>query len=216
MQKKMLEANEQILAIAGGDSAESVVRVGLSPSFVDAFVGGRSFRRIRTRLSVTCDHSAALSKAFEDGHLDVVCLSNSKLDHRNAIRSWEEILVWVRGRDFVIEHGQPLPLVGWPGSPRDLAMTNALEGADVAYQFVLTSADLQVRTSAVAAGMGVTAFPRRQIPDSLTIAKEYYLPPLSAVRVGIFIRPGFDAESVTPLIESLRALDPSARGKQEI
>lgn len=209
--KKLLEANDQILSIGGGEDTPELVRLGLSPSFIDQFVAGWQQRSLRARISVTCDHSVALAKAYQDDYLDVVCLSNSLLDHSQAICRWEEDLVWVKGRDFVLQPGHSIPLIGWPGSPRDRTMTNAIEKAGLAYRFVLASADLQVRTAAVAAGMGLTASTRRQIPVSLSEAKEYDLPALAPVQVGIFVRSNFNSDGISTLIDSLKALEPPRR-----
>jgi len=168
--KELLESNDQILSISGGENAAQPVRLGLSPSFIDPFLAGWHPGSVQTQVSIACDHSAALAKAFDDGYLDVVCLSNSQLDHGEAICSWKEGMVWVRSSDFVLKPGNPIPLIGWPGSPRDLAMTKALEKAGLPYRFVLTSADLHVRVSAIVSGLGITAFPLRDVQEPLIVA----------------------------------------------
>jgi DNA-binding transcriptional LysR family regulator len=207
--KELLESNDQILSISGGENAAQAVRLGLSPSFIDQFLAG--WHPGRVQVSIACDHSAALAKAFDDGYLDIVCLSNSRLDHSGAICFWEEDMVWVRSSDFVLQPGNPIPLIGWPGSPRDLAMTNTLEKAGLPYRFVLTSADLHVRTSAIASGLGITAFPLREVPEPLIIAEEPYLPALGPIKVGIFVRKNFDPSEVSTLIDVLKALEPVER-----
>jgi DNA-binding transcriptional LysR family regulator len=124
------------------------------------------------------------------------------------IFSWNEDFVWVRSRDFVLRHGSPIPLIGWPGSPQDITMTASIEKAGLAYRFVLTSGDHHTRVAAVAAGVGLMTLPQRQVASPLVVAKEYYLPDLKPIRAGIFVRKNVDREKIGPLIDALKALAP--------
>jgi DNA-binding transcriptional LysR family regulator len=207
--KKLLDANDQILSIGGTDHESQTIRVGLTPLFVDQFLS--SWRAIQDpgRISIVCDHSAELTRSFANGYLDIGCLANPIGDDSiEEIFSWDEDFVWVRSRDFVLGHASPIPLIGWPGSPRDATMIAAIEKAGLAYRFVLTSADSHVRMSAVAAGIGLMSLPRRQAVAPLVVAKEYYLPELRPLHAGVFMRPNIDREKVASLIEVLKSLAP--------
>jgi DNA-binding transcriptional LysR family regulator len=206
--KKLLDANDQILSIGGAENDAQPVRLGLSAAFIDQFLDNWPNVKLVSQVSIVCDHSAELAKAFADGYLDVGCLAmpDPPVDLGEVIFSWEEEVVWMRSRDFVLGHGSPIPLIGWPGSPQDASMMNAIEKAGLAYRFVLTSPDHHVRIAAVAAGIGIMGLPLRQLVPPLLVAREYYLPKLKPVRAVILVRETFDPGKITSLIEALKAL----------
>ena len=213
--KKLLDANDQILSIGGAENDAQPIRLGLSAAFINQFLGNWPKVKLASQLSIVCDHSTGLAKAFADGYLDVGCLAMPEppSDLGDVIFSWEEEAVWMRSRDFVLGHGSPIPLVGWPGSPQDASMMSAIEKAGLAYRFVLTSPDHHVRMSAVAAGIGLMGLPLRMVVPPLVVAREYYLPKLKPVRAVIIVRENFDSSEITPLIDALKALAPPRRPK---
>jgi DNA-binding transcriptional LysR family regulator len=215
--RKLLEANDQILSIGGTDQDTQTVRLGLSAIFVDQFLG--NWPTIQSaQVSIICDHSAELAKAFANGYLDIGCLIYpiTTDEVSEEIFTWNEEFVWVRGRDFVLRPGSPIPLIGWPGSPLDATMMTGIEKAGLSYRFALTSADHHVRTSAVATGVGLIALPLRQVVAPLVVAKEYYLPELKPIRAGIFVRKNLDREKVAPLIDALKALAPASAENKSV
>jgi DNA-binding transcriptional LysR family regulator len=213
--KKLLDANDQILSIGGAENDAQPIRLGLSAAFVNQFLVNWPKVRLASQLSIVCDHSAELAKAFADGYLDVGCLAMPEppADLGEVVFGWEEEAVWVRSRDFVLGHGSPIPLIGWPGSPQDASMMSAIEKAGLAYRFALSSPDHHVRISAVAAGIGLMSLPLRMVVPPLVVAKEYYLPKLMPVRAVIIVRENFDPSVITPLIDALKALAPPRRLK---
>jgi DNA-binding transcriptional LysR family regulator len=208
--KKLLDANDQILSIGGTDHEALTVRVGLTPLFADQFLSKWDSLQDAGQISIVSDHSTELTRSFANGYLDIGCLANPVMpdDLTEEIFAWEEDFVWVRSRDFVLRHGSPIPLIGWPGSPRDAAMIAAIEKAGLAYRFVLSSADSHVRMSAVVAGIGLMSLPLRHAISPLVVAKDYYLPALKPLHAGIFVRPNFDQEKAVSLIEVLKSLAP--------
>jgi DNA-binding transcriptional LysR family regulator len=213
--KKLLDANDQILSIGGAENDAQPIRLGLSAAFINQFLGNWPKVKLASQLSIVCDHSTGLAKAFADGYLDVGCLAMPEppSDLGDVVFSWEEEAVWMRSRDFVLGHGSPIPLVGWPGSPQDASMMSAIEKAGLAYRFVLTSPDHHVRMSAVAAGIGLMGLPLRMVVPPMVVAKEYYLPKLKPVRAVIIVRENFDSSGITPLLDALKALAPPRRPK---
>jgi DNA-binding transcriptional LysR family regulator len=206
--KKLLDANDQILSIGGAENDAQPIRLGLSAAFIDQFLGSLPKVKLASQMSIVCDHSVELSKAFADGYLDIACLAMPEppVDLGEVVFGWEEEAVWMRSRDFVLGHGSPIPLIGWPGSPQDASMMSAIEKAGLAYRFILTSPDHHVRIAAMAAGLGVMGLPLRQLVPPLVVAKEYYLPKLKPVRAVILVRENFDPGKITSLIEALKAL----------
>jgi DNA-binding transcriptional LysR family regulator len=215
--RKFLEANDQILSIGGAVKDGQPIRLGLSSLFVEEFLSSWRTAKHRTdQVSFICDHSGELAKSLVDGYLDVACLVNPPDDVGEPVFLWEENFVWVRSRDFVLRHGSPIPLIGWPGSWQDATMINAVESAGLAYRVVFTSADHHARIAAVASAIGLMALPQRQAVSPLVIAKEYYLPDLKPLRAGIFSRPDAKSERIEQLVEALKVLSPSLRGKKLI
>jgi DNA-binding transcriptional LysR family regulator len=206
--KKLLDANDQILSIGGAENDAQPIRLGLSAAFINQFLDSWPEVKLASQVSIVCDHSTELSKAFADGYLDIGCLAmpDPPSDLGEVIFAWEEEAVWMRSRDFVLGHGSPIPLIGWPGSPQDVSMMNAIEKAGLAYRFVLTSPDHHVRIAAMAAGIGIMGLPLRQLVPPLVVAKEYYLPKLQPVRAVIVVRENFDTGEITQLIDALKAL----------
>lgn len=213
--KRLLDANDQILSIGGADNDAQPVRLGLSAAFIDQFLQTFPKMKLRSQVSIVCDHSAELCKAFASGYFDIGCMAmpEPQADVGKVIFAWEEEAVWIRSRDFVLGHGSPIPLIGWPGSPQDASMISAIEKAGLAYRFVVTSADHHVRVAAVAAGIGVMGLPLRQLVPPLIVAKEYYLPKLKPLRAAIVVRHNFNTSEITPLIDVLKELALPYRAK---
>jgi DNA-binding transcriptional LysR family regulator len=216
--KKLLDANDQILSIGGTDRDAQTVRLGLSAIFVDQFLSNLPAVESTGQISIVCDHSAELTKAFNSGYLDIGCLATPRLmdDVIEEIFGWEEAIVWVRSRDFVLRPGTPIPLIGWPGSPQDSTTIGAVEKSGMAYRFVLTSPDHHVRASAVAAGIGLMALPQRQALAPLVVAKEYYLPDLKPIHAGIFVRKNIDRQKVASLVDALKSLAPTGTPEMSV
>jgi DNA-binding transcriptional LysR family regulator len=207
--KKLLEANDQILSIGGASDELQPLRLGISTTFGDEFLHNwRPPRQVR-QVSIVCNHTAELSKSLRDGYLDVACLINPSDDLGQYAFGWEENVVWARARDFVLSPGSPIPLVAWAGTQLDAAVIRTLEQAGLTYLCVFNSTDHHTRTSAVAAGVGLTALRERQVVAPLVIAKEGYLPPLAPVRAGVFVREGVDVNAAETVIDALKVLAPA-------
>ena len=70
-----------------------------------------------------------------------------------------------------------------------------------------TSADRSLRKAAVMAGIGLMAASHRSVEASkLCIAREYYLPPLPALRCGIYLADGFDESKKATLLPVLELI----------
>jgi hypothetical protein len=94
----------------------------------------------------------------------------------------------------------------------------ALRRAGVDYSVTFTSADRSLRKAAVAAGAGLMAASERSVDASnLTIAREHYLPPLPALRGGIYVTDGLDqarAELVAGALQSILQPAENAASRQ--
>src|SRR5579863_2711964 len=77
--RKILEANDQLLRLGGNNFGPPPLRLGLSTSFVETYVG----QKLPDPLSdvvVLADHSCAIGKGLMDGYIDVACIfDNARL-----------------------------------------------------------------------------------------------------------------------------------------
>jgi DNA-binding transcriptional LysR family regulator len=161
------------------------------------------------RVTVICGNSIeVIAKNLVEGHIDIACLMDPPSGCGEILAEWQEDLVWVRSRDFVLSPGAPIPLVCWPGNPEDQPSIKALERARLPYRVTFTSPDYYARMAAVSAGIGIKATSRRHVEKSLVIAKEPYLPQLSPVRAVICLRPGLSFAKVDEIATLLRMLAP--------
>lgn len=210
--RKLLEANDQILSIGGAVNDSQPIRLGLSPLFAEQFLSAwTAVKHDAGQVYMYSDHSRELAKAWAEGYLDVTCVANPPAEIGAPVFEWNEDIVWVRNRDFVLRHASPVPLVCGSDSSPDQPMIAALEKAGLAYRVAFAGADYHVRLAAAAAGIGLMALPARHVAKPLMVAREYYLPALSPLRAGIFVRPVVEPTRVAPIIATLKMLSPPSR-----
>jgi DNA-binding transcriptional LysR family regulator len=212
--RKLLDANDQILSLGGALSDSQPVRVGITNMLVQPFLEVWQAKPDETQLSFIVDLSTELARFVADGHLNVACIVSPPADLLNPIFEWEEEFVWVRGPNFVLRPGTPIPLIGWTGIVTDQPMIEALENAGLSYRLVFTSADHSARTMAVAAGIGLMGVPRSEAGGNLVIANEYYLPPMRKARIGIFVGPPADQQIVADVVDVFKRLAAQRSGRQ--
>ncbi|AMN39617.1 LysR family transcriptional regulator [Rhodoplanes sp. Z2-YC6860] len=207
--RKLLEANDQILAISGGAHDSQVIRLGISPLFIDEFLSLWKPDPNGPHVSIQCDMPSDLAKTLLDGYLDVALLFNPPSEVGDLLGAWQEEFVWVRSPEFVLSPGLPLPVISWPGTQTDTPFINALEHAGIGYSVVFSSSDLHARLTAAAHGLGLMALPQRKIDGRLVVATEYYLPRIKPMQVGIAIRRGLEHKVVESIAAKLRMLAPT-------
>jgi DNA-binding transcriptional LysR family regulator len=214
--RKLLEANDQILSLGGIASDARPIRVGIAAIFVEYFLDNWDMASDNEQVSFACQHSSELVKLFEDGHLDVALLANHSEAASEPLFAWDEEFVWARGKSFALLPGSPIPLIGWPGMSADQAVFQTLERAGLSYRIAFTSGDRHARYAAAAKGLGLMGVPIRQVSDQLIVAEESYLPALRPLRLGIFVRPGFDRRHSSSVIDALKKLAPSIKSEKAI
>jgi DNA-binding transcriptional LysR family regulator len=206
--QRLLEANDRILSLAGPAHSRRLVRVGISTLYADDFLKKIALDE-SSDVQIYCDHSEEISKGVLDGYIDIGCsLFYFTPPAMNRIAEWEESLVWVRGRDFLLSPGAVIPLVGWPNMALDRLALETLEKRGFRYELVFSSPDHASRVAAVAAGLGVMPSAERTLVPPLVVAREYYLPPLPSLSAGIFVRDGIERDDFKPLVRKLMALAP--------
>jgi DNA-binding transcriptional LysR family regulator len=207
--QRLLDANDRILSLASPAHQPRPLRLGVANFYADAFIE-RLNREDCRRFRLYCDPSEEIGRGIVDGYIDIGCALFPSPPTRNALKSWNENLVWVRSRDFLLSPGAPVPLVAWPGIPSDCAGMQALEKAGARFEIVCASGDHRSRLAAVAAGLGVMVLAERMVPQSVMVARDYYLPALPPMPAGLFLRDGLDVEEVNPVRRQLAMLVPAA------
>ena len=204
--RKILEANDQMLRLGGNNYGPPPLRLGLSTSFVEEFLGQKS-SELFADVFIHADHSVAIGRGLIDGYIDVACIfDNARLDpeiEQMVIHEYEEPVTWIRASNFVLSPGAPIPILTHPGNDW-IIPTLAKHG--LSYKIVCNTPDNHARFAAVKAGIGLTAVPTRTIPPNIVMAKEYYLPPLPPVRALVCERSGLETQRSSALIKHLSAL----------
>lgn len=204
--RKILEANDQLLRLGGNTAGPMPLRLGISTLFVQEFIRRQSADSLAD-IFVQTDHSVPIGKGLLDGYIDVACIfENPAIEgeiEQLVVNDFDDPLVWVRTKDFVLSPGAPLPILTWPG---DDWMIRSLTKHGVAYKIVFNSPDYHAKLAAVEAGIGLTAIPESMVPPHLVKAREYYLPVLPSIKALLCVRAGLDTELVASLVKQLSAL----------
>lgn len=200
--RKILEANDQTMALGGASLGPKVFRVGLSSLLVREFMSQQNARSL-ANVQIVSDHSSALARLFLDQQLDIACIfknANTEDVSSFVVDEFQDQLVWVRSRDFVLSPGKPIPILTWSG---DDWITTTLAKHGLAYRIAFNGQDFDAKKSAVEAGIGITVLPKRLLPPNLVHANEYYLPKLPTITGLLCARPGVLSEQVIAIKASV-------------
>jgi DNA-binding transcriptional LysR family regulator len=204
--RKILEANDQMLRLGGNNSGPPPLRLGLSTSLVEAFVGQKLPEPL-TDIFVHADHSSAIGRGLIDGYIDVACIfDNARLDpdiEQMVTDEYVEPVAWIRSRNFVLSPGAPIPILT---HPQNDWIIPTLTKHGLSYKIVFNTPDNHARFAAARAGIGLTAAPVRSLPPDLVVAKEYYLPALPPIRTLLCERAGLEPQRTAALTRHLRTL----------
>jgi DNA-binding transcriptional LysR family regulator len=207
--RRILAINDQIMRLAGAGSQARHIRIGIASAFATSILGEivSSCRSLAPgdRLLFTCDSSDDLMKGLAAGYFDLAFVASNDVAARvQTVSCWSEKLVWICAPDFLLSPGAPIPLLNSPRDPLDQCARTALEEQDLQYSVVFLSAEISANLTAVRSGLGFYVSPERVVPPDVKIAREYYLPPLPDIRVGLYLREGLDAKRLAPVIDCLK------------
>jgi DNA-binding transcriptional LysR family regulator len=180
--RRILAANDQMMRLGGLAQVDQPVRLGISAVFLDDLFENQTARTL-ANVTLKIDSCAEIAKGLVESFVDVACF----LDDPNmppeirglVVADCEETIVWVRSPHFVLAPGRPIPILLWPG---DTFLIDELARRTRPYNVVMQSRDYFAKLKAAAQGFGITAMPKRLMPDDLVEAKEDYLPPLAPAR----------------------------------
>jgi DNA-binding transcriptional LysR family regulator len=201
--RRILEANDQLLRLGGNNDGPQALRLGLSTIFVNFFLQSLT-DDILADIFVQADHSTSIARGLVDGYIDIACIYETQAIEpevqQMAVNEYQDPLVWVRSRDFVLSPGAPVPIVTWPA---DDWMISTMTKHGLTFKIVFSASDFHTRLGAVKAGIGLTAVPEGMVPADLVKAKEYYLPALPPAKALLCVRFGIDSEKGAALIRHL-------------
>jgi DNA-binding transcriptional LysR family regulator len=207
--RRILAINDQIMRLAGTGAHTRHIRVGLASAFAASILGEivsacRSLPQ-GDRFLFTCGASDDLMKGLAAGYFDLAFVASpDSVPHVQTLSRWSEKLVWICAPDFLLSPGAPIPLLNSPQGLLDQYARVALEDRDLQYTVVFFSAEIAANLTAVRSGLGFYVSPERVVPPDVKIAREYYLPPLPDVAVGLYLREGLDAKRLAPVIDCLK------------
>lgn len=205
--RKIIEANDQVLALGGADNHVDRLRLGLGVVLAQRFVRHHQLPSDLSDVYINAGTSAEIATSLIEGHVDVACFL-----HRGEINAdlaplvvdeSEDQLVWVRAKSFVLSPGAPIPIVTWTN---DDWLNHVLTRHGLSYRIAFSSQDYSAKKAAVEAGIGLTAIPSRFIPSKLVWAREYYLPELPTIKTLLCIRPGLTSPRIMEIKDQLSAM----------
>lgn len=204
--RRILEANDQLLRLGGNNFSPQPLRLGLSTPFVDDFFKRQPAGTL-SDIFIHTDDSASIGRGLVEGYIDIACIYKiQRLEadvDQMVVNEYDDPLIWVRSKEFVLSPGAPIPILSYPG---DDWMIPTLTKLGLSYKIVFSSTDYHARINAVAAGVGVTSMPASKKPAHVIHAKEYYLPPLPSAKVLLCARLSLDTERACELMRELSAL----------
>jgi DNA-binding transcriptional LysR family regulator len=204
--RRVLESNDQMLRLGGNKDGPQPLRLGLSTLLAEEFINHQTAESL-SGIVIHTDHSTTIAKGLVDGYIDVACIfENQAMDEKIGdliINERDDPLVWVRAKNFVLSPGAPIPILTWPG---DDWMIRTLTKRGINYNIVFNSPDYHAKITAVKAGIGLSAIPKRIVPPDLVTAREYYLPDLPPIKSILCARLGLETEKATSLIKQLSTL----------
>jgi DNA-binding transcriptional LysR family regulator len=194
-----------MLSLVGPRQTRKTVRLGVSYLYAENYLNASATRGALKGVNVQTGHSDDIRRLLLDDYLDVACILSPE-DHPDlgVIDEWQEHLVWVRAKDFVLSPGQPVPLIAKAGSISEATIIKALERSSLAYEIVFVCAEMQTRLAAVAQGIGLMCVPPRLVKHPLIEAKDYYLPKIDPVRAAVCVRNDVDGDWLDEILMRLR------------
>jgi DNA-binding transcriptional LysR family regulator len=202
--RRMLEANDQILALAGSLSESLPVRLGISNLYVERYL--EACKGAPQSVHIHCDQSGKIRSGLAEGYIDVACIMNVQDCAGSVVETWHERYKWIRSESFLLNPDAPIPLITWPAHASDQLVIQALQKKGIAYKLAFVSSEHRARIAAATAGVGLLTNPTRYAIKPLVVAHENFLPPLPPIPAGIAIRHGVDMRRVEPVIAQLRAM----------
>jgi DNA-binding transcriptional LysR family regulator len=206
--RRIITLNDQLIATAGPKPAPRQFVMGL-PRWYDyaklvELIQVCSRVSIPEKLSFRCGgDSAEVARELSAGSIDLAYLANVQEPPSKPIVEWLEPIYWAKSPALILAPGEPIPLVGWPGTLAERLATKLLSEADIPYSIVFMGADHASRKAAVAAGLGVLLMMERALTPEVEVIHDPDLPKCPLIKTGLYVREGLNIRRIAPLVRTL-------------
>lgn len=206
--RAILADNERAMTYFAGPEVRGRLRFGAAEDFVLSHLPDilRRFRGSHPLVDLEVDvaMSGLLRERLRSGDLDIV-LGKRNPGERHGRLLWREPLVWAGADGVDVPADGPVPLIAYP--PPSLTRARALDAlrrAGHAWRITCTSASLNGLRAAALAGLGVSVFPRDQIPAGL-VESPHPLPELGDIEFVLIGRGATPSPAATALADAIVA-----------
>ncbi len=207
--RRILELNDQAVAVARGISVEGSVRFGVPQDFGDTWLPGVLARFTRTHPSVLIearvDRTHKLVDRIAHGGLDLALLWGSPPPLPNAITVRRLPMAWIGQKGNSYAQGEKIPLALFePPCVFRQPGIEALEKAKRPWRLAFTSPSLSGLWAAAAAGLGITVRTALGVPAQLAVlGRSNGLPKLPHIELSLYAAEGNPSQAVVRLRDIL-------------
>ncbi len=214
--RRMLRLNDELLDRFAPSRQGIVLRVGIPNDFSVAMLPMALSRFAQAEPNVVLDLQSELShsllEGLKSGKFDLVVAMTPERVSDNAIKTWNERLVWVAPPGLKPGGDSVLPLVCYPeGCVYRARILKRLAEEGLNWRIVMTSPSFTSVTDAVRSGLGAAAFAETTAPADLRVERRKPWPDLGMVSVGLFRHPdglnGAGQRLADHLLDSLERIE---------
>lgn len=209
--KKILALNDEAVASFDTNEVSGSIKLGIPSEFALTLLPRIVSRFCNTYPNVTLevfsDLSRNLSQDLKRNRYDLILKLHDEPRAGDASLIKMDELVWVGGRNTVLNQERPVALVAAPdGCIYRSRATARLQAAGQPWRIVYTIPDLTGIASAIDEGLGVTVLARSTVPPGLKVLKPGSgLPDLGSIGISLDVALGGRNAASERLIEYLQA-----------
>lgn len=214
--RRMLRLNDELLDRFAPSRQGVVLRVGIPNDFSVAMLPMALSRFAMAEPNIVLDMQSELSQNLLDGlkagKFDLVVAMTPERISDNAIKTWNERLVWIAPPNVKPGGDSVLPLVCYPeGCVYRQRILKRLAEEGLNWRIVMTSPSYTSVTDAVRSGLGAAAFSETTAPADLRVERRKPWPDLGMVSVGLYRHPdglnGAGQRLADHLLDSLERIE---------
>jgi DNA-binding transcriptional LysR family regulator len=214
--RRMLRLNDELLDRFAPSRQGVVLRVGIPNDFSVAMLPMALSRFAMAEPNIVLDMQSELSQNLLDGlkagKFDLVVAMTPERISDNAIKTWNERLVWIAPPNVKPGGDSVLPLVCYPeGCVYRARILKRLAEEGLNWRIVMTSPSYTSVTDAVRSGLGAAAFSETTAPADLRVERRKPWPDLGMVSVGLYRHPdglnGAGQRLADHLLDSLERIE---------
>ncbi len=166
--RKILKLNEEAVSVLKQPELNGWVNIGLPDDYATRFLpeilAGFSRTHPKVQVEVTCESSHQLLERMQRRELDLAMITSATAEIENCTLLRQDPMVWVTSDQHCQHKNKPLPLALYPDECycRNWIMS-ALKQAGIEYRIAYTSPSIMGMTTAISAGLAVTAISQSDV-----------------------------------------------------